>query len=60
MCDKHAYQARRIAAHMGFALSSTSLLVMLLGGVEIATEQLTCKNCENEAKHHADRPTELP
>lgn len=39
MCDKHAYQAKRVAEAMGFTVSSTPLPE---GGV--------CKNCENEAK----------
>lgn len=52
MCDKHAAQAERLANAMGFRLSCSVIIA--------APEQLTCKNCENEAKKFADRPTELP
>lgn len=59
MCDKHAAQAKGLAAAMGFSLSCTLILVALVQDGK-PLEPLTCKNCENEAKHHADRPTELP
>lgn len=55
MCDRHAQQAQTIAAAMGFPLSCSTILL-----AEQLFPELTCKNCENEAKQHANRPTELP
>lgn len=52
MCDKHAQQARSIGWVMGITISCSVILA--------APEPLPCKNCENETKKHADRPTELP
>lgn len=49
-CEEHAKKLKALGATLGIAISSTPVIAVLLGGLEVRDDLLVCKNCENEAK----------